>query len=636
MIGAVPAVDVDDAPTQPARTVRRCPAPGTILFVALAVLGVLVAEGGARDVSRTSASRGAELSVPVSLAPFVDRMRGAPERGVDDDRRAALASGVIFGRAEDIDAEDERRFLRAGLWHLVAASGQNVALVAALCVWSALLAGGTRLHGVLLAVVAIPTYVLVVGGGPSIVRAGVMGELGLLAWLAGRLRDPWHGVAVAAAGLVWFAPGTHRSLGFQLSFVCVAALLVWCGPVTRWLEERRLPGWLAAAVAATLVCSAATAPILALRTGEAPLVGTLANLVAVPLASAILLIGLPAAVLTLVSPLVATPLWWLVATLAGFLLEVARLGSALPAASTSSRTLTLGVPLVGVALWAVRGRAAVRRRVAAVGVVLLAIMGLGEGWTARSALDSPGEAVVRVAILDVGQGDATLVQSASGTMLVDTGPPGGGVVDAARRIGVRRVDAVVLTHDSLDHRGGLTAAVSRLRPRRLLRPARAGGSWGWVRDLGPPLDDLCAGARMDLTPAVVTVLNPPCDKAVPTLTGDAHNDNSLVLLVEVGEVRMMLSADAEAPVTRRLVPEGGADVLRVGHHGSEDPQLPALLDELRPVAAVISVGAHNSYGHPRRETLQALRSAGVRYWRTDQHGTVVFESDGRSLWRRAV
>ena len=263
-----------------------------------------------------------------------------PLVSIDDPAASAIASGVIFGRTEHVTAVDEAAFLDSGLWHLLAASGQNIALVAGGCLVLARVLGRGRVAGAVLALLAIPSYVLVVGGGASIVRAGLMGELVLVAWLAGRLPDARHLIVVAAAAITWLWPGAHRGLGMQLSFACVAALAWLAVSWTRWLHERGVPMWLAGAVSASVICSAATAPILVLRTGAAPVSGIAANILAVPLAGLLLVVGLVGSLLAAAAgaaglPGVAPALLQPAGLLAGILGSIARRAADWPAAQTS-------------------------------------------------------------------------------------------------------------------------------------------------------------------------------------------------------------------------------------------------------------------------------------------------------------
>jgi competence protein ComEC len=251
---------------------------------------------------------------------------------------------------------------------------------------------------------------------------------------------------------------------------------------------------------------------------------------------------------------------------------------------------------------------------------------------ASGGVDPPARGVVRIAVLDVGQGDATLVRSGGAAVLVDTGPPGADVERRVRDVGSDRIDGIVLTHDSLDHRGGFEAALAGLRPGWVAMPRFAPGPWERVRTASPVLHEWCAGHSVDVGRARIDVLHPPCSGVVTPRTDDLHNDGAMVLLVSHGDVRVLLPADAEAPVLLGLgLPR--LDALRVSHHGSEDPALAELLGRTSPQVAVISAGRGNSYGHPRRQVIETLQAHAVRTFRTDRDGSVVLDSDGRVVVR---
>ena len=239
--------------------------------------------------------------------------------------------------------------------------------------------------------------------------------------------------------------------------------------------------------------------------------------------------------------------------------------------------------------------------------------------------------------LDVGQGDAVLVETAGGSMLVDEGPPEADVAGQLRRAGVRSLTALVLTHPQRDHIGGAAEVLRRLRVGAIVDPELAVASpdraavLRLARDDAVPVVVARTGRSFRLGRAVVRVLWPEDDG----LASEDPNENAVVLVVSFGRTDVLLTADAESPVTSRLR-LGPVEVLKVAHHGSEDAGLPELLQRLAPRVAVISVGEGNDYGHPRPETLAALAAApGLATWRTDEDGRVVVESDGRTVTVRS-
>jgi competence protein ComEC len=241
----------------------------------------------------------------------------------------------------------------------------------------------------------------------------------------------------------------------------------------------------------------------------------------------------------------------------------------------------------------------------------------------------PDHDLTRVTVLDVGQGLAILVQDAGRAVLIDAGPADGAVLHALPATGVRAgLDAVLLTHTDLDHTGGLAVLLPRLEVGAVLGDAAvlaAAGLDGSAVDIGD---------RVRLSERVsIEVLAPPV-----VTRGRAHassNDASLVLLVTIGERRILLPADIEASAEAWLVESGqpvAADVLVVPHHGSRTSSTPAFVAAVAPSVAVVSAGAGNPFGHPLSEVLERYEGAAVL--RTDLNGNVTLSSDGERLWWR--
>ena len=246
---------------------------------------------------------------------------------------------------------------------------------------------------------------------------------------------------------------------------------------------------------------------------------------------------------------------------------------------------------------------------------------------------------LRVTFLDVGQGDSALLEVPGGAVLVDQGPPEAEVATQLRRLGVRSLTAVVLTHPQRDHVGGAAEVIRRLRVGTVIDPGLAAASASAdenaarssARAQQVPVQVVRAGQIFRIGALRLRVLWPDG----PGLASEDPNSNAVVLLASYRSADVLLTADAESDVTSRL-PLRPVEVLKVAHHGSEDSGLPDLLRVLRPRIAVISVGEGNDYGHPRAETLAALAATpGLTTYRTDRDGRVVVESDGVDLSARS-
>lgn len=511
-----------------------------------------------------------------------------------------------------------------------------------------LAAAGLGRRARLLAVLAlIAAYVPLTGAGPSIMRAGAMGAAGTVAALAGRPASRWYALLLAGAFTVAVDPRAWLDPGWQLSFAAVVGIFLLTRPLMRAFH--RLPSALAAGFAVTAAATVATAPLMAFHFERVSLVSLFANLLALPVVAPIMWAGMLAATVAQVWVAPAGLLNALDGYCLGYLASVAHSTARVPSAvlavhlrspvSVAFAYAAMLASLVGLATIGrvVRVATPARRRVAAASaVVLAAVVATAVGWAPGSAgVAVPGR--FTVSFLDVGQGDAILLQTPAGSsVLVDGGPPAGGIVSKLRAHGVEALDLAVLTHAQEDHQGGLEPVFRSFHVRTLLD----GGS----EDVGPTHRRVLSLARRQGT-AVLTprrgetlwigrlrlrVLNPEraSAPAAPAIDRGDPNDRAIVLLASFGGIDALLPADAESNVTLSL-PLSEVEVLKVAHHGSADDGLPALLDRLRPQLAVIEVGARNPFGHPTPETLGALAAGGPRVLRTDRDGDVTVSYDRR-------
>ncbi len=411
------------------------------------------------------------------LGGVTDRIRSYLARtitpGLSGERRAVVA-GIVLGEDEGLEQELRDRFRASGLYHLLAVSGQNVAFIVAGMLLAAWLLGAPRLLAQVAAVAAIGCYVLAVGWQPSVARAGIAGGLTCLAWVASRPTDRWYFLLLGAAVLLAWNPYSVLEPGFQLSFAAVAAIFLLVPRLERRLTGYPVPARLTAVLAVSAGCGLATAPILWLQFGAVPVLSVPANALAEPVVAPILGLGLIAALCGTVLPGAATALAWLNGWLAAYLAWCARFIGGLPFAQVRSGPVLLGMVLLTALtafLWKVPSRHRPRAIVAA--AVLGAIVAALAAWTLRPGPSPlpPLRTGLRVTFLDVGQGDAALLQVPGAAVLVDEGPPDARVADRFERLGVRRLSLLVLTHPQMDHIGGAPTVLRRFDCRCVARPA---------------------------------------------------------------------------------------------------------------------------------------------------------------------
>jgi competence protein ComEC len=300
------------------------------------------------------------------IGGFADRVRAWLARslgpGLEGERHAVL-EGIVLGEDQGLSPGLRDAFRASGLYHLLAVSGQNVIFVAAGVLGLAWVVGVPRWLGELGALAGIGSYVLAVGAQPSVIRAGIAGALGSIAWLAARQRDRWHFLLVGALILLAWNPYTLLDAGFQLSFAAVAAIFVAVPRAQRFLEGYPMPRLVREALAVSLACGVATAPVLWFQFGRIPLYSVPANALAAPVVAPLLALSFAAALADPVSPAAAALIAGANGWLAAYLAWCARLVGGLPGAVVSSAA-GLGALLLiasSVVLLAAAGRAGHRQ-----------------------------------------------------------------------------------------------------------------------------------------------------------------------------------------------------------------------------------------------------------------------------------
>ncbi|MFF0155330.1 ComEC/Rec2 family competence protein [Micromonospora sp. NPDC005203] len=560
------------------------------------------------------------------------------------DDPGGLLPGLIVGDTSRLPPSVEEDFQATGMTHLNAVSGSNVAIV----VGAVLLLARWGRAGPWLAVglcgVALVGFVILVRPSPSVVRAATMGAIGLAALAAGRPRAALPALAAAVAVLVLVDPELAGDPGFALSVLATGGLLLLAAPWRDGLRRRGVPPGLAEALAVPAAAQLACGPVVAGISGTVSLVAVPANLLAVPAIAPATVLGVLAAMVSPIWPPGAEFLAWLASWPAWWLVVIARQGARLPGGTLPWPGGVPGALLltaVTVALLVAMRRPLVRRLVAVVGVAsvlgVLPVRLVFAGWP------PPGWVVV---VCAVGQGDAVVLPVAPGrAVVVDAGPEPGAVDGCLRRLGVREVPLLVVSHFHADHVGGVAGVFRGRRVDAVLVPSSTDPESG--RDLvraaatvgRAALLTTVAGARHPIGGVDLLVLGPPYPLAG---TRSDPNNNSLVLRATVGGVRILLPGDAEteeqhALLTRTTPGQLRADVWKVAHHGSAY-QDPAFLDAVRPAVALVPVGSGNTYGHPNPGLLARLNRGGTRVLRTDTDGDVaaVRTGEGLAVARRGV
>jgi competence protein ComEC len=549
--------------------------------------------------------------------------------GAGESPGGALARALVLGDPSRLPEEGLRGLRRTGLAHVTAVSGLHVALVAG-AVWlaAAQLPGGlARRARIALSLSAVALYVLAVGPAPSLLRASAMALLAGAALLAERPPAPANALGGAVLLLVLQDPAAVSRPAFQLTVAATAGLL---GIAPRLAERwSRLPSKLAAPLAASVGAQLATLPFALPRFCVLSPVSPLLNLVAVPWAALALACCLAWTALAVAAPTlaaaarpaldrVAAPFSW------PSLLPPEPWAS-LPVLLSPAGAALLALLLAAALLLPAR-RALLAGVVLALGVLAFPAFAPIPGTPGRGAA---GGTDPELAALDVGQGDAILLRDGRLAALVDGGGWNRGdlgarvLLPALLAEGVRRLDAVVLTHPDRDHCEGLVDVAG------WLPVAEVWMGPGWEEDecaarlLALPrarVRLLAAGDQAALGRWRLSVLHPERDER------RGRNERSLVLLARTRGRRFLLTGDVERWGEARLVSccaeRLRADVLKVAHHGSRTSSTESFLEAAAPRLGLVSAGVDNLYHHPAADVVARFEARGIRLLRTDRDGMI--------------
>jgi len=591
---------------------------------------------------------------------------------------ASLAQGFVLGIRGNIPEDVSSDFARSGTAHLLAISGLHLGIIAGVVLSLGIWLFGRRGYlYVWLAIGFIWLYVLITGMHLPVVRGAIMASLFLFAELLGRQNNGIVSLFVAAAVMVGVHPYILGDVSFQLSFLAMAGL-VFLFPVFRDLGRasvRSLLGEEGAVVSvfnlvadtwsASLAAVLMVWPVVAYYFGIVSLFGPLATFLVLPALPGIIMFSAIAALLGMVIMPVAQVVGWLAWLLLSYLLFMVH-GLATPSVSSievsSVSPIFIGgyYLVIAIAGWIVSKYKRLPHLVSGAISQIRPVTGMSSGisgtwkWAivalslvavlvSFTAATMPDEKV-RVSFLDVGEGDAILIQKGSRQVLVDGGPgPQSISMELGRKMPFwdRTIDMVVLTHPHHDHLAGLVEVLKRYKVGQILHPALDYESpvydeWlGLIEAKGIQTTTAWAGQQVSFGDGeIIDVLWPQ------PVSGDNVADpdnNSLVLRFSAGDISFLLTGDIMRETEWELIGDRASlncTVLKVPHHGADTSTTSEFLAAVRPQLAIISAGAGNKYGHPDDEVLTRLETAiGTEYiYRTDIHGTVEFITDGERLW----
>jgi len=579
-------------------------------------------------------------------------------------RSAAIAIAILIGDRSGLSDVDERRLQDAGTYHVIAISGGNIAILAAILLGLFRLINVPAAASAAMTMVALLFYGHLASGGASVSRA----VTAACVYLGGRMLDqrgpPLNALAVAAAAGLAASPVAAFDGGFLLSFGATLGILIGTPRLSRVFStasdvtapgrSRRVAAPMRLAHSAlrsvsslffaTVCAELALTPVSASFFSRVTIAGLGLNFLAIPLMA----IVQAAAMLTLA----AAPASESVGFATGYITHLAAAGL-VGSASLVDYARWTSQAVVAPRWWVIGVYYSsccllLRRRWWRLGVAGLACMLALMVVPPRFArpVSPPDAGALRVVFLDVGQGDSTLIELPDKRfMLVDTGGLAGTGFDIGERVvtpallalGAQSIDTLVLTHGDPDHIGGAPAVLRHFSPHHIWEGIPVPPHPG-LRDLASMargsgmLWRTVQGADREIAGGVeIRVLHPP----MPDWERQrVRNEDSIVLEIRFGEVSIVLPGDIGREAEQRLVPllaTAPLTILKAPHHGSATSSTQPFIDALHPSAVIFSAGRGNRFGHPAPPVVARYRAANAVIFRTDEDGAIVLDTDGRSV-----
>lgn len=553
--------------------------PGQTIRVSAKVLG----SKEKRVAALLVVSRRVRVVTPPSLwAKSLARIRLGLRQATGTGDAGALIPGMVIGDVSKQSVDFKNDMRRSGLTHLVAVSGANFAIVSSFVLWGMQFIFRRMNYRLIATAISLTAFISLVRPSPSVLRAAAMAAVLLFAYGARKGQDSLPALGFAIAAVVIADPFQARDPGFALSVLATAGLLLFAPKIK--------PQFLAPPIAAMVFC----APVIVAISGYISPMSIVANLLAAPAVTPITIVGFIAALISPIVPPLSSLLIFLVKPFAAWIAWVARWSAQFPVFTLKSGLYGfICVTLIIAAIYFGRKKF--------IAVFLIFVVAIS--WLQRFPAGD-----WQVANCDIGQGDSMVINlHHHRAIVIDVGPDPQLMDRCLHQLGIKEIPLLILTHLHADHVGGLKGAQKH---------RKIGTTW---------FGDIHAGAHARIQDIDIDVLWPDYG------SGYTPNNSSIAAIIRSPDFSLFASGDIEPPVQQQLESRiGHVDIYKVAHHGSRY-QDQALMRELSPAIAVISVGEGNSYGHPAASTVSALSSLGAKVLRTDVDGAVAIRAKRHRL-----
>jgi len=576
-----------------------------------------------------------------SIADRLDKLIGGEE--------AKFLKGLIIGERSEIPIEVKTAFINSGVMHILAVSGLHVAIVTFMLIIIFQLLRIPEKPRLIATCLFLIYYMYLTGNSPSVARSVVMAIIFLCAKLFERRGDMYNILALSAIVLLLIDSKQLIQPGFQLSFVAVFAI-VYLYPklyglknlLSDGLKNNRLIVATFALMGVSIAAGIGTLPFTSIYFGKISVISFIANIIVVPLSNVILAIGMFSVAVSYLSTWIASIYAEVTSLLTWLMLKIVDFFGNLRFAYIDTR-FSLWSSIIfyaGIGFAINIGRKEVRKIFIILTLVVL------NSWLYGFQIFGPSTKYLRVTFLDIGQGDAIFLEFPNGgNMLVDAGPRTFGtdagnrfIVPYLRYRGISRIQTILTSHPDADHLGGVPTLLHQCKVDQVCDAGSVSTSSLFkeyihlVDSLKLERSILQSGIKIGSLDEIRLYVLHPSIEFLQVKSRTTLNNQSLVVKVVFGKTSLLLAGDAEKEAETAIESKYDSflksDILKISHHGSITGTSDIFLKSVRPQTAIISVGAKNKFNHPSPVVLQRIMELGCKYYRTDELGAIVLESDG--------
>lgn len=579
--------------------------------------------------------------------------------------QSALLSGILLGNDNSMPPDLADDFRSTGMTHIIAISGFNIAILIAILM-GLTAAWLPQRPAIIVSISGIVFYTIMVGADASVVRAAIMGSVYLIAarWM-GRPNFAYASLFLAGWLMTLIRPFTLWDVGFQLSFTATLGLMLYADPITQWTRRQllrladrqtvqKIMAVISEAILITLAAQILTLPLMMGYFQQISFISLPANAMILPAQPGVMIWGGLATLIGMISPVLAQPVAWVAWLFLTYTISLVRMFARVPGAAVPVHVSWTAVILlyvfIGAATWLAmqppekrtRWTAVFRQNItqkAALALTAVAAL-LTIAWSGGQT-----DGKLHITFFDVGQGDATFIQTPSGRqILVDGGMYASILSDQLGQqmpFWDKEIDLVVATHPDADHVSGLAELFGRYHVPTLITDGEGLGE-SPIYDAvlqaaaqnGTKIQRAVAGEVIEIGDGVRLEIVHPGE----TLNEDNRNQNSVSMRLVYGDFTYLFTGDAEQEAEQTMLANGrplSAVVFKAGHHGSNSSSSAPFLQAVQPQLIIVSAGKDNKFGHPHPDMLQRAEDIGAAVLRTDELGTIEVITDGRQMWWQA-